>query len=188
MELAPGPWNLATVHASLGAGLSATMDGTLSSSGLTLHIDGPADLRDLSQLARAMNSPVLSGGIHSIRGTAQMAVTLRSNWLPQSNPAVLVAAASQQCKCANPTNSLVCSVAVAGQGSDSQCDRAAQFVPRRNPNCRRPSQSNRHSCGMEWTDGNVRAYSFRRKHSLGDILSGCRGHPALAHLHCTRPI
>ena len=94
MELAPGPWNLATVHASLGAGVSATMDGTLTSSGLTLHIDGPADLRDLSQLARAMNSPVLSGGIHSIRGTAQMAVTLRSNWLPQSNPAVLVAAAA----------------------------------------------------------------------------------------------
>ena len=90
-EPAPGTWNLATVHASLGAGVSATMDGSVSSSGLTLHIKGPADLRDLSQLARAMNSPVLSGGIHSIRGTAQLAVTVQSNWLPQSNPALLVA-------------------------------------------------------------------------------------------------
>jgi len=89
-EAVPGTWNLAVVHASLGGASSATLAGTLTSSGLTLHMDGPADLRDLSQMARAMNSPVLSGGIHSIRGTAQMALTLRSNWLPQSNPTVLV--------------------------------------------------------------------------------------------------
>ncbi|MGC1871266.1 MAG: AsmA family protein [Acidobacteriaceae bacterium] len=91
-EPAAGMWNLAAVHASLGAATAATLAGTLTSSGLTLHIDGSADLRDLSQLARAMNSPILSGGIHSIRGTAQMAVTLRSSWLPQSNPAAFVAA------------------------------------------------------------------------------------------------
>jgi hypothetical protein len=88
---AVGTWDLAPVHASLGAASSATLAGTLTTSGLTLQIDGPADLKDLSQLARAMNSPVLAGGIHSIRGTAQMAVTLRLNWLPQSNSAVLVA-------------------------------------------------------------------------------------------------
>jgi len=88
----PGTWNLAPVHASLGGASSATLAGTLTSSGLTLHMDGPADLRDLSQLARAMHSPVLSGGIHSIRGTAQMAMTLRSSWLPQSNPAADVEA------------------------------------------------------------------------------------------------
>ena len=76
-----------------------TLAGMLASSGLALHIDGPADLRELSQVARAMNSPVLSGGIHSIRGTAQMAVTLKSNWLPQSNPTALVAAVP-----GNPTN------------------------------------------------------------------------------------
>ena len=86
----PGTWDLASVHVPLGGASPATLDGTLTSSGLTLHVDGSADLRDLSQLARAMNFPVLSSGIHSIRGTAQMAVTLRSNWLPQSNPAVLV--------------------------------------------------------------------------------------------------
>jgi AsmA protein len=91
-EPVAGTWDLETVHASLGGASSATMSGTLTSSGLTLHMDGPADLRDLSQLARAMNSPVLSSGIHSIRGTAQMAVTLRSNWLPQSNPSALVEA------------------------------------------------------------------------------------------------
>ena len=92
-EQAPGSWDLATVHASLGGASSATLTGMLTSSGLALHIDGPADLRELSQVARAMNSPVLSGGIHSIRGTAQIAVTLRSKWLPQSNPTALVAAA-----------------------------------------------------------------------------------------------
>ncbi len=81
-----GTWELAATHASLGGTSSATLTGTLTSSGLTLHMDGPADLRDLSQLARAMNSPVLSGGIRSIRGTAQMAVTLQSSWLPQANP------------------------------------------------------------------------------------------------------
>lgn len=89
----PGAWDLAPVHASVGGASSATLTGMLTSSGLTLHMDGPADLRELSQLARAMNAPVLSGGIHSIRGTAQMAVTLRSNWLPQSNPVALVEAA-----------------------------------------------------------------------------------------------
>ncbi|HTU50894.1 MAG TPA: AsmA family protein [Acidobacteriaceae bacterium] len=90
-QQATGAWNLAAVHASLGAATSAILAGTVTSSGLTLHIDGAADLRDLRQLARAMNLPVLSGGIHSIRGTAQMAVTLRSSWLPQSNPAAFVA-------------------------------------------------------------------------------------------------
>ncbi len=89
-ELVSGTWHLAPVHASLGRASSATLAGSLTSSGLALHMDGPVDLRDLSQLARAMQSPVLSGGIHSIRGSAQMAVTLRSNWLPQSNPAVLL--------------------------------------------------------------------------------------------------
>jgi hypothetical protein len=83
-------WNLAATHVSMSAASSATLAGTLTSSGLMLHIDGPADLRDLSQLARAMNSPVISNGVHSIRGAAQMALTLRSNWLPQSNPAMLV--------------------------------------------------------------------------------------------------
>jgi hypothetical protein len=92
-EQVPGTWNLATVHASLGTATSATLTGTVNSSGLTLHMDGPAELKDLSQVARAMNSPVLSAGIRSIRGGAQMAVTLQSNWLPQSNPTVLVEAA-----------------------------------------------------------------------------------------------
>jgi hypothetical protein len=86
----PGDWELAAVHASVGGGSPVTLTGTLTSSGLLLHMDGPVDLRELSHLARAMNSPVLSGGTHSIRGTAQMAITLRSNWLPQSNPAALV--------------------------------------------------------------------------------------------------
>lgn len=85
---APGVWDLAPTHVSLAGATSATVAGTLTSSGLTLNIDGPADLRDLNQLAHAMNSPVISSGIHSIRGAAQMALILRSNWLPQSNPAV----------------------------------------------------------------------------------------------------
>jgi uncharacterized protein involved in outer membrane biogenesis len=93
-EPVPGTWGLAAVHASLGGTSSATLAGTLTSSGLTLHVDGPVDLRDLSQLGRAINSPVLSGGIHSIHGTAQLALTLQSNWLPQSNPAAFIEAVS----------------------------------------------------------------------------------------------
>jgi hypothetical protein len=89
-ESLPGAWILAPTHVSMSATSAAALAGALTPSGLTLHIDGPADLRDLNQLARAMNSPVLSGGIHSIIGAAQMALTLRSNWLPQSNPAVLM--------------------------------------------------------------------------------------------------
>lgn len=89
-ESAAGVWDLAPTHVSMAGTSSATLAGTLTSSGLTLHMDGPADLRDLNELAHAMNSPVLSRGIHSIRGAAQMALTLRSNWLPQSNPALLV--------------------------------------------------------------------------------------------------
>jgi hypothetical protein len=91
-ESVPGAWTLAPTHVSMAGTLTATLAGTLTSSGLTLHIDGPADLRELNQLARAMNSPVLTSGIHSIIGTAQMALTLQSKWLPQSNPAVLAEA------------------------------------------------------------------------------------------------
>ncbi len=92
MASAPGVWGLAPLRVSLTGATLATVAGTLTSSGLNLNVDGSADLRDLSQLARAMNLPVISSGIHSIRGTAQLALTLRSNWLPQSNPAVLVEA------------------------------------------------------------------------------------------------
>ncbi|MGO8718232.1 MAG: AsmA family protein [Acidobacteriaceae bacterium] len=87
---AAGVWNLAPSRVLLGGITPATVAGTLTLSGLTLNFDGPADLRDLNQLARALNSPVLSSGIHSIRGSAQMALTLRSNWLPQPNPSALM--------------------------------------------------------------------------------------------------
>ncbi|MHB1938411.1 MAG: AsmA family protein [Acidobacteriaceae bacterium] len=93
MASVPGVWDLAPARVSLTGVTSATVAGTLTSSGISLNIDGPADLRDLNQLARAMNFPVISGGIRSIRGDAQMALILRSNWLPQPNPAVLPEAA-----------------------------------------------------------------------------------------------
>jgi hypothetical protein len=89
---AAGVWNLAPSRVSLGGATPATVAGTLTLSGLALNFDGPADLRDLKQLAQALNSPALSRGIHSIRGTAQVALTLRSNWLPQPNPSALMEA------------------------------------------------------------------------------------------------
>jgi AsmA family len=90
--VATGVWTLAASHVSLGGTTPATLAGTLTSSGLVLNLDGPADLRDVNQLARALNSPAISGGIHSIRGTAQLALVLRSNWLPQPNPSALIQA------------------------------------------------------------------------------------------------
>lgn len=87
---AAGVWNLAPARVSLGGATPATVAGTLTPSGLALNLDGPADLSDLQQLAQALNSPVLSRGIHSIRGSAQMALLLRSNWLPQPNPSALM--------------------------------------------------------------------------------------------------
>ncbi len=96
---AGGVWNLAPSRVSLAGATPVTLAGTATSSGLALSIDGPADLTQMDQLARALNSPVISNGIRSIRGTAQMALTLRSNWLPQPNPAALVEAVP-----GNPTN------------------------------------------------------------------------------------
>lgn len=99
-----GVWNLAPSRVSLGGVTPAAVTGMLTSSGLTLNLDGPADLRDLNQLARALNSTVISSGVHSIRGTAQMALVLQSNWLPQTNPAALVEAGTgNQANVAAPT-------------------------------------------------------------------------------------
>lgn len=88
-------WTLAPSHVSLTGATPASVSGTFTSSGIALNIDGPVDLTELNRFARALNSPIISSGIHSIRGTGQMVLTLQSNWLPETNPAVLVEAGNQ---------------------------------------------------------------------------------------------
>ncbi|MHB8388646.1 MAG: AsmA family protein [Acidobacteriaceae bacterium] len=75
-------WSLAPTHVSLGGPTPVTMVGTVTSSGPTLNIVGAADLAKLNRLAYALNIPAISSGIHSIRGSAQLALTLESTWLP----------------------------------------------------------------------------------------------------------
>ena len=75
-------WSLAPTHVSLGGPTPVTLVGTVTSSGPTLNIVGAADLAKLNRLAYALNIPAISSGIHSIRGSAQLALTLESTWLP----------------------------------------------------------------------------------------------------------
>ena len=75
-------WNLASAHVSLGGPTPATLIGTFTSSGPRLNITGAADLARLNRLAYALNIPAISSGIQSIRGSAQLALTLESTWLP----------------------------------------------------------------------------------------------------------
>ena len=77
-----------------------------------------------------------------------MALTLQSNWLPETNPAVLVEAVNQ----ANPAVSdgfLVCSIAVEWHASDPQCDLAAWVVSGDISNCRVLVDLT--PTGVEWT-------------------------------------
>ena len=166
----PGIWLPCTLR--WDGASSATLAGMLTSSGLALHIDGPVDLRDLSQagtrdeFARPLRRnpfhprDCANGGDPAI----ELAAAIQSGCLGGAVP-------GNATNLSHAASFVVCSVAMEWHGSNSQCDRATQLVPGHNPNCRRSGESDRHRCGMEWVDGNVRAHSFRRKHSMGNILS-----------------
>ncbi|MGH9616524.1 MAG: AsmA family protein, partial [Acidobacteriaceae bacterium] len=96
--VSPATWSLYPTRFSLGGTKPLAIAGTFTASGLALNLDGPVDLAKLNQLARAVNSPMVSGGIQSLRGAGEVALTLRSNWLPEANSDVMVAPASGDMK------------------------------------------------------------------------------------------
>ena len=67
----------------LGSATAATLTGSLNATGSAWSISGPADLAELIQLARSLRMPLISGQIRSARGTAQLALQVRTTWLPQ---------------------------------------------------------------------------------------------------------
>lgn len=75
-------WNLAPVHVALGGTTPATVTGMLTTDGPTIKITGTADLSTLYKLATALNFPAVPSGIRSIRGSAELALSLESTWLP----------------------------------------------------------------------------------------------------------
>ncbi len=82
---APTTWNLLPTHVTLGGATPATITGTISSTGSALQITGAADLAELSGLAQSLKIPAISGEVQSIRGSAQLALSFESSWLPRSN-------------------------------------------------------------------------------------------------------
>jgi hypothetical protein len=79
-------WYLAPVHVSLGGPNPATITGTLNSTGSALKISGAADLAELAKLVKVLRAPAFSGGVQSMHGNAQLALSLTSTWLPQTAP------------------------------------------------------------------------------------------------------
>lgn len=81
---AAGAWDLSPAHVSLGGANAAVVTGSLGPRGSTLRIAGPADLKELANLATALRIPALPGQLRSVRGSAQLALTFTSFWLPRS--------------------------------------------------------------------------------------------------------
>ena len=81
---APGAWQLQPSHISMDAATPFTLSGAFSRTALTLKIAGQASLREVVGLAQALRIPAISGKVHASQGTAQVALTMRAEWLPQS--------------------------------------------------------------------------------------------------------
>jgi AsmA family len=79
-------WILSPAHVSLGGATPAMLTGNFNSAGVALRISGPADLSQLAALARAFRASAALGEAQSVHGTAQVALSLDSDWLPQSPP------------------------------------------------------------------------------------------------------
>ena len=75
-------WNFSPLHVSLGGATPATITGTMNSVGSSLKINGAADLAEMARLAESLKIPVISGEVQSIHGVAQLALSLKSFWLP----------------------------------------------------------------------------------------------------------
>lgn len=90
----PAAWKLSPSHVGLGKASAATLTGVLTSSGPLLQLRGTADLNELSKLAQSLNIPVFSGEVQSVHGTAQLALSLQSSWLPQAGNGPAMGAAN----------------------------------------------------------------------------------------------
>lgn len=75
-------WKFSPTHVALGGPVAATFSGKVNSSGALLTIDGPADLSELKALASPLNVPVFFGAVQHIRGSAQLALSLQTFWIP----------------------------------------------------------------------------------------------------------
>lgn len=82
--LPDGTWILGPSHVSMGAVKPATLSGALTPTGATLKIMGAADLAEVFNLAQALKIPAISGQVRSLRGSAQLALAVDSEWLPQT--------------------------------------------------------------------------------------------------------
>ncbi len=80
-ENSPTLWRLEPVHVSLGGETAATIAGTAGSGNVALQVTGPADLTEMGRLAQSLRIPAFSGEVQSVRGSAQLGLTLTSNWL-----------------------------------------------------------------------------------------------------------
>jgi hypothetical protein len=78
----PAAWRLAPLHIVLGASMPATLTGVLNGKGTLLQLHGPADLGELKSMAQWLRMPLFPGEIHAIHGTAQMDLSLETEWLP----------------------------------------------------------------------------------------------------------
>lgn len=82
---APTPaWTFAPAQISFGTATPARLIGSIDSIGYSWHLDGTADLTQLNRLAQALKIPATSGEVQSIRGTAQLALSLENTWLPRA--------------------------------------------------------------------------------------------------------
>lgn len=79
---AAGTWNLFPTHISLGAANPATITGLFDSKGSTLRIAGPADLKELANLAMALRIQALPSQLRRVQGSAYLTLTFTSFWLP----------------------------------------------------------------------------------------------------------
>lgn len=98
ITLRPGraPWTLQPAHVMLGGATPLVLTGSLTAAGSIWNLDGPADLAELARLARSVGLPLVSGQVRSLRGGANLAVQVRTSWLPQSAPNPAATATSLQ--------------------------------------------------------------------------------------------
>lgn len=80
---------LMPAHLSLGGPTPLTLSGVVAADGFSLQLQGPASLESLGSLGAAFRVPGIphsagAGEIQSLRGAAQLAVTLDGHWLPRS--------------------------------------------------------------------------------------------------------
>jgi len=78
-------WRLLPVRLALGVATEATLTGAINADGAAVRLTGPADLTELGRLAQSLRIPALSGEVESLGGDAELALTLQTGWLADSD-------------------------------------------------------------------------------------------------------